>query len=253
MSNKRVISDSTHIYKLGDSFSLESGILSQEESHHLINVLRLKIGDTLEIFFKKLNACFIAEIISDKPEIQIQLNSEIKIKAPKRVHLVVALIKPSLCELIIEKCTELGVSSISFFQAEHHREGAVADHKKTARFEKIRNAALKQSKTFVQTEIKLHKNLASALNTHNKAFGAFLTLEQAPGIIELLTSSSTNLENSSNYDDLYLVIGPEAGLTKGEIEVAKSAGAVAASLGENILRTETASIVSTGIAMCFAW
>lgn len=247
-NSPRVISSSTQNQKIGDTLAL-----SDEESHHLRNVLRLRSGDTVEVLFKNFATCFLAQILKDGSNIEILLKTKLDYSVPKKIHLIVALIKPSLCELIIEKCTELGVSSICFFQAEYHREGAIFDDKKIIRFEKIRDAALKQSKSLAQTDLKIAKNIQEALSKYPHSKGIYLSTEQAPNIIEVLTSYKTKLEKSSNSDDLYLIVGPEAGLTKGEIEFAQSADVVAASLGKNILRTETASIISTGIAMCFAW
>lgn len=247
-NNKRVISNTKTKCKIGDFLTLSS-----EESHHLLNVLRLKIDNLVEVLLDNSGQCFLAKITKDKVIAEIEILEEIKTKQPKNIHLIVALIKPTLCELIVEKCTELGVSSIIFFQATHHREGAIYNEKKITRLNKIRDAALKQSKSFVKTEIRISPNLELSISPFTKTKGIYLSVEQAPNIIEVLTSETPTLEKLSNFDDLYLVVGPEGGLTKEEIEIVNAAGARAVSLGKNILKTETASIVSASIAMCFAW
>ena len=230
--------------------------LDAQESHHIIDVLRLKNGDEVEVFVSSLGISFDGIIKTEKPLTKIIITKELKSKLPTiRVHLIVALIKSSLCELIVEKCTELGLHSVCFFQAEFHREGANYEEfkKRFLRLNKIRDSAIKQSRTSVVTELRLTKDLGSALTEHFSQTGLYLSLEQCPSIIELLTSTKATLEKINKIDDLYLIIGPEAGLSESEIKLANNRGATGVSLGKNILRTETACIVSSGVAMSFAW
>ncbi len=55
------------------------------------------------------------------------------------------------------------------------------------------------------------------------------------------------MKNSNEFDDLYIIVGPEGGLSENEIDLASKTGAISTSLGETILKTETAAIIAAGI------
>ena len=56
------------------------------------------------------------------------------------------------------------------------------------------------------------------------------------------------MKNSNEFDDLYIIVGPEGGLNKNEVDLATNKfGAISTSLGDTILKTETAAIIAAGM------
>ncbi len=82
-NNKRVISNTKTKCKIGDFITLSS-----EESHHLLNVLRLKIDNLVEVLLDNSGQCFLAKITKDKVIAEIEILEEIKTKQPKNIQKV---------------------------------------------------------------------------------------------------------------------------------------------------------------------
>jgi len=224
--------------------------ISKEESHHLFSVLRKKTDELIEILILKDSTAFLAKVISNT---EVRLIKKIKKETKLKLQLVVATIKPTLCELIIEKATELGVSSICFFKAEHSRAGVKNIENKLERFLKIRDHALKQSKSTIITKIEFFGSLqdyySKYLELHIKSESKLDTDSHTYLLSPESKQSLIKLKKSNKYDDLYLIIGPEGGLSENEVNIAIKHAAVKANLGSTILKTETAAILGSGLLL----
>ena len=138
-----------------------------------------------------------------------------------------------------------------FFHAEHGRESSKNIESKLDRLLRIRDTSLKQSKSSIVTDIKIYSSLQQCLDksleTQEKSKK---TLASNKAILLLNPNKGGNiikLKNSNEFDDLYIIVGPEGGLSKNENDLALKMGAISTSLGETILKTETAVIVAAGI------
>lgn len=239
-----------------------SAQLPDEEAHHLRDVLRLKKGTSIEVYIREWQSAFYATItLSDREKVEIEVKRAIESRKGVRVHLIAPIFKFSRLETLIEKCVELGLSSIAFYQAEHSRPEAKFENarKRLNRIEKIRDQALKQCKTHTVTELRLLKSLSDC---------PFAELETASiSLVLVSTQDSDNLPSPGKHSkfshclrefikikkshdnaDLYICVGPEGGFSKGELSFLEQRQFIATSLGPNVLRTETAAIAASAIA-----
>lgn len=206
----------------------------EDESKHIIKVLRKKADDILHITNGK-GQTFEAKIIEANPKkCKVHLlSSDKKHLRMHWFHLVVAPPKSNdRFEWFLEKATEIGVNEITPIICERSERKSV----KHERSEKIVQSAMKQS-------------LRAFLPQLNKAisFEAYLKKEKK-GLLFIAHCADTekvDLKRRVAPDhDITVLIGPEGDFSENEIKSAQDKGFVAVSLGEARLRTETAAIVA---------
>jgi 16S rRNA (uracil1498-N3)-methyltransferase len=210
--------------------------ITEDKARYLASVLRCKEGDALVIFngggdcFRtKISKVGKKEVIADVLE-KFPCNPE----SPVNITLVQSLLKGEKMDLVIQKTTELGVREIVPVVTERSQ---LRETRKTARWQKIAEEASRQSG---RTVIPVVHEPVSFQNifTGNDLKG-FIFYEEEN--VRLSDSVSSFIPHPSS---LFIVVGPEGGFTKEEVELAKEQGLVAASLGKRILRAETAAIVA---------
>lgn len=223
-----------------ENLDLDLITMSEDESKHLLKVLRKKVGDRIT-FTDGRGMVVNTEIINiSKQECQVQVieRKENVNKRAFRFHLVVAPTKnPDRMEWMVEKAVEIGVEQISFIICERSER----KHLEINRMERIAIAALKQSSATYLPEIQIHTfneflNSISHSNTNTCRMIAWCeNIEETPLI------SQFNLQQ----EEIILMIGPEGDFTFKEVEMAKDEGFQEVRLGNKILRTETAAIYGT--------
>jgi 16S rRNA (uracil1498-N3)-methyltransferase len=157
-----------------------------------------------------------------------------------KITLAQGLAKGEKMDFIIQKAVELGAYSIVPVAMEHsvvRLDGAKAD-KKVERWQKIAEAAAKQSKRDIIPEVQDVQTIKEML-ANNDCKTKIIAYE-----CEDRMSLKTALREAGQMEDLLLIIGPEGGISEGELEKAREAGAVPVSLGRRILRAETAGLVA---------
>jgi 16S rRNA (uracil1498-N3)-methyltransferase len=223
-----------HVFYQPD-LSSDEILLNEEESKHCIRVLRMKKGDEVHLADGK-GTHAVATIAEDNPKkcllnIQIRnLTSQIR---NYKLHIIVAPTKNfDRIEWFIEKAVEAGIDEISFIECENSERAKV----NMERCEKIAISAMKQSKQWwlpkVNGVIKLNELIKSNIIEGSK-FMAWCETDQT----KLL-----NHQIPLFHHQITILIGPEGDFTKEEVELATQAGFVPVSLGESILRTETAAL-----------
>jgi len=209
-------------------------IFPEDESKHIIKVLRKKVDDILHITNGK-GQRFEAKIIDANPKkCKVQVISHAK-KHQKMhwFHLVVAPPKSNdRFEWFLEKATEIGVNEITPIICERSERKTV----KHERLEKVVQSAMKQS-------------LRSYLPQLNQAipFNEYLEKEHK-GLLFIAhceKGEKVDLRRRVAPDhDITVLIGPEGDFTNTEIKSAQDRGFLSVSLGEARLRTETAAVVA---------
>ena len=92
-----------------------SALLSSNDVHHIVHVMRMRVGDTFEVVDNK--TVYIFTIVSLSPfEYKLLESKEEDVELTKRVTLFFALAKGDKIELVIQKATEIGASTIVLFK-----------------------------------------------------------------------------------------------------------------------------------------
>lgn len=159
------------------------------------------------------------------------------------LHLLVSLIKFDRFEWCLEKATELDAAEIiPLAAARSDRPLIDAAAKRRARWEKILLESAQQSRRVRPPSL---ANIARPADAFAKSTGGYkILLSERPDV----PSIQKEMPPKAKCTDVALAIGPEGGWTDEEIDSAKAAGFAGASLGENILRTETAVIAAMSVA-----
>lgn len=215
-----------------------------DEIKHMNKVLRLQAGQKIGISNGR-GLIASAEILKITRELAIFKIIELKNFLPSiRLHLFLAPLKGPKMDWLIEKITELGVTTlqpvITEFTVANNESSERAD-----RWLRIAKSAVKQSGSGLIPNICAPQSLQGAISkTHPNAKKIFLHIDSAP--TKLLKNAVGQKQIAQ---DLYLLIGPEGGFSDAEAELLKKSGWEMASLGSTILRGETAAIVASAIAL----
>jgi 16S rRNA (uracil1498-N3)-methyltransferase len=218
-------------------------VIAGPEAHHIAAVLRLKSGDTVELFD---GAGTLAEaVITDVSSKRVTLNIKESKTYPKperpRIIIAAAVAKNDRFDWLIAKCTELGIDRITPVIFER----SVKQPKNPKILERWNNltvAAAKQSKRLFLPTIDLPLPLGEAFSK--------LTVDYSQATL-LVGSLSDNakplIEIDFDKNDLLAFVGPEGGLTDTEQQLLAEARAVPVRLTDTVLRIETAAIALASI------
>ena len=177
--------------------------------------------------------------ISDE-RVEFALGEKLEVAASASITLVLSIFKFDRMEWAIEKCTELGVAKIVPVIAQRtEKHLASAAEKRVERWQRIARQASEQSRRIGVPEIAEPIKLRDALGLSGSVRIVLAETEQQVMLKDVVPSDG----------DIVLAFGPEGGWTEGELKFFREAGWVSASLGNTILRAETAAIAATAIAM----
>lgn len=218
----------------------QTAILSKEDSHHALRVLRLAPGQTIRVSVntKRYEATLEVNNQSAIARITREIQSS---EAKTRITLYQGWPKGDKMDQIVRQATELGVHAIIpclFARCVARPEQA---HKRLERLNKIAwEAAMQSGRTIIPAveDVLDFSSLRKRLAQHEQALVPY----------ELARDATIN----STYHgarDIALVIGPEGGFTEEEIH---RLPADAVTLGPRILRTETAGIAAIAIILALS-
>jgi 16S rRNA (uracil1498-N3)-methyltransferase len=224
---------------IADEISGEKAALLGDHADHLIRVLRARIGEEFDISTGAVIRRGRITSLSNK-RVEFELGEEISVAAPRSITLLLAIFKFDRMEWAIEKCTELGVSDIVPIIARRTDSHlAAASIKRTERWRRIALQASEQSRRPSPPEIAAPIELLGALKASE---GLRIVLAE--------TEDRTLLRNVVARDassGIELAVGPEGGWADEELQSFQQNGWISASLGQTILRAETAAIAATAI------
>lgn len=220
--------------------------LVDDEAVHCSRVLRAKEGDTIEVF-DGAGRWARAEITSlSRKRVGLALgDTEWCPKPPVQVVLAQAVLKGKAMDWLIQKSVELGVTSIQPLITEH-----TVVRPAEAKAEKWRRTALeacKQSGQRFLPEIDEPITLESFLEAKQPGLSIVAALAEPRKVLREVVAGGGAVERVT-----YLV-GPEGDLSAGELEALVGRGFQPASLGNQVLRSETAALFGlAAIAYAFA-
>lgn len=218
--------------------------LENEEFHHLVNVMRTKVGENIELFCgDEYNyLATIAGITKKFAEVKIISKSK-NIANPKiKIDVYQALAKGDKLSIITQKITELGASELFVFYSKF------CDVKPTSskpeKLEQVTINACKQCGRSLPVKINSGLNITDvckAIKNYDKFFVCY-EAEENDSLTNYIKSMSNDAPKS-----VATMIGAEGGFSEDEIKLLKNSGAIIVGLGSRILRTETASIAATAV------
>lgn len=229
-----------------DSIHRGHADITDQDAHHLTRVLRVEPGQKFEISDNQ--NVYLAEVETARKDL-VRFAILDPIDSPEpivRTTLFSALIKFERFEWLIEKATELGVASITPIQTDRSEKGLEhAAEKRLTRWNRIARESSEQSRRSRLPDIEPAISLEAALETtadHRYA----LEEAEAPPILSVLPDSRQPGESVA------LLVGPEGGWTDRERAAIQAARWTPVSLGQNILRAETAALAALAIVNA-AW
>ena len=254
----------TNFYVNPENVGKDSLKIVGEEAKHIITVLRHQKGETIDV----VDGCGVKYrvLIQDlgKDYVEGKILSEIRRGNESIAHLTLAqaICKGQKMDFLIEKATEIGVSTIIPISTENTvvKIGKIVEEngstssavkRKTERWRRLAIASMKQSLRSVLPEIQnpiKFDDLLPKIKTFDLCLIA--SLEKGAKSLRECDELKNRLRNrKDSLRNLLIMVGPEAGFTQDELSRAKALGAISITLGLRRLRTETAGIVFSSLVL----
>ena len=215
--------------------------LDRTRGHYLKNVLRLKPGAAFFLFDGRKPIDYEARLLIDGKKIAAEIGAahEVDTESILESEIIQGLSRGDHTDWTIQKTTELGVKRITIFNAEHSQLPLKPAQlkKKLAHWRGVAISACEQCGRAVVPEINFHAEFEAALIASDAALKLMLDFSGDP-IAAVLQNRQPSV---------CILLGPEGGLNSGETRLARESGFRPASLGERVLRTETAATAALAI------
>lgn len=236
------------------------GIFDEKQAHQVINVLRMQAGDYF-VGIKKEKAllCEISGISQKSAKYKVLEDITHKYSRreskEKKLKVYMPLLKGEKIELCLQKCVELGADEFEFidFERTARRFSKEEFSKKLHRWNKVIEEAVEQSERLKIPEIKENLIRLTDLSTEKlleeslKKSVRIAFLERLQGQENINLQELINLLNNSEIKEVSVLFGPEGGISQDERLKLKELNFLEFSLGERILRSETAIIFGSGL------
>jgi 16S rRNA (uracil1498-N3)-methyltransferase len=238
-----------HLFASPDDVEGDLLRITGPEVNHIRNVMRLKPGEEISVSLGEDGREYRYGIEAYEAEAvlcRLRFVKEREVELPVRVLLFQGLPKSDKMDLIVQKAVELGAAEIIPVSMERcvvKLDDGKAE-KKVKRWQTIAESAASQSRRGILPQVRMPMTMREAIALAERETQLRVIpyeLQEDDG------STKEYLESIQPGQSISIFIGPEGGFTKEEVELAKAAGIRPISLGNRILRTETA-----GLAM-LAW
>jgi 16S rRNA (uracil1498-N3)-methyltransferase len=230
---------------LADPITTSRVMLDGAEAHHLLHVMRASVGDHVTLFDASgAEFTAIVEILRRSDvELRVTTRREVDRELPFFLTLGVALPKGDRQKWLVEKLTELGVTTLVPLITER----SVAQPNENA-IERLERSVIEGSKQCGRNRLmKIAAPQAWSDWLSQSAIPNPKSGTEARRLIAHPSGSPLSELDPSQAAATYLTIGPEGGLTDAEVAAAVEAGWTPVSLGPRILRVETAAIVLAAV------
>ena len=209
-----------------------SNYLDKEEFYHCIKVLRNKKNKKINLTDGKGNLYESKILNISKQKCEIELPKKIKSEKQKIIsHIVIAPTKSyNRIEWAVEKLTEIGINKISFICTNNSERREL----KVERLQKKSISAMKQSKSVFKPVIENIISLNNLLEKYEKYENKFVADIKSKKTLNKITTEGNSI----------FLIGPEGDFTTEEMKKISINGFTKITLGNKVLRTETAAIMA---------
>lgn len=224
----------------------ERVVLPRAEAHYITRVLRLRVGDEIEAFdgVKCEYDLRLTDVSHQTVAVQVVRVRETPTVSYTPLVLGQALPKGPKMDLIVAKCSELGLTTLVPLYTERTvtRRISKRDDEKLGRWQRIAEAAAKQCGRQTLLDIRHPMTLSQFCADYQTA-----PLKLICWTKESRQSIRHIVEQWNGQSPVVALVGPEGGWSEQEVAVAQTHGFLAAHLGPLTLRTETAAIVVTSL------
>ena len=220
-------------------------ILKGRDAEH-VRVLRLRPGEDVILCDGQGMDYKCRLVYADKEQAEAEILEVVPCSAEPSVKVTVlcGLPKGDKTDYIIQKCVEAGASEIAFFLSDRCVARPGEPEKKLERWQRIAEEAAKQSGRGIIPQVSWAGDFAGALDAAIKTELPLFMYET--GEREALNAV---LEANKEVKTAAIVTGPEGGFAPFEADLARIVGLHVCSMGERILRCETAPVVATTAVM----
>ncbi len=221
--------------------------LDADEAHHALHVLRMKPGDRAVVFNGRGDEATVELGEAEGERLPVRARQFGRTEAvPCQITLAQAIPKGKTMELIIQKATELGATSVVPLLSE--RSVVQLDQEEApAKQEKWQRTALEACKQCGRNwlpTVARPQSVRNFLETHGKDFDLALVASLQPdaGLLQEHLRFYRETTQKEKPTRVLVMVGPEGDFTPAEIGQARSAGCFPLTLGPIVLRSETAAI-----------
>jgi len=225
---------------IADEVSGDRAALVGQHADHLVSVLRARVGQDFDIATGETVRRGRITLLDDG-RVEFELGEEVSHASLAEITLVLAIFKFDRMEWAIEKCTELGVSRIVpviVRRTDSHLTAAAA--KRLERWQRIARQAAEQSRRAAPPEIAAPIKVAEAFSFPGSLRIVLAESEERTLLRDVVKPDAAEV-------GVVLAVGPEGGWTEDELQSFRQAGWISASLGNTILRAETAAMAATAV------
>ncbi len=225
------------IFVSPENISQDRITFDRKSANHALNSLKLKNGD--KFIAVNGNGGEYLAIVTDSSKgtaAILSVSNENQDNEPVKLHLYMSLIKQTRFETAIEKCTEIGINTITPIYTERSTPSEVTDNK------------YKRFSSIIEQSIRQSQRLSVPFLSKSKSFAQAIKEASINGVIIIPTLSENGYpwkelrEHLKPAGSLNIFIGPEGGFTESEIEFSVKNGGKILYLGKKVLRSETAAI-----------
>jgi 16S rRNA (uracil1498-N3)-methyltransferase len=226
---------------IADEFSDDRAALTGEHAAHLARTLRAQVGQEFDVACgNRLRRAVVERVSGERVEFALGEDVETALATP--ITLLLAIFKFDRMEWAIEKCTELNVARIvPVIARRSEKHLALAGEKRAERWRRITREAAEQARRVTPPEVSDPQRLNEALAACDAEFRIVLAESERE------TTLVETLRGRENVSSLALAVGPEGGWTADELRSFAQSQWAAASLGDTVLRAETAAIAALAV------
>ena len=216
--------------------------LGADDGHHLIRVARRGVGDSTEVIDPD-GQIWPAVIEAVGPPVQLRVGDMPRSgPAVVPIDLYIGSLEWGRFDLVVEKCTEIGIASLTMFSSE--RTGRKTDQqgfdRRRERLGRLADAATKQSGQGRRPELRGLVPFSTVIQGIPTGTGFVVDARGERTLGQALRAAAP--------ERAAIVVGSDAGFSEAEIDQARQSGIAICGLGASTLRTETAALVAVAIA-----
>jgi len=224
-----------------DRISGNRAFLKEDEARHIGKVLRLGVGDTIYLLDEEGSTYHAMITARDAKTVEVEIVEKIPPQKEPSMEIVLgqAIPKAQKMDLIVQKATELGVSSIIPFLSDRSVPLLDAERslRKRMRWQKVAVEATKQCGRTIVPQVDAIIPFRGLLNRWDENSLKIMLWED-----EKNNTLKDLLKTHQPSARVVILVGPEGGFSGQEVNMAREAGFHTVSLGKYILRTETAGM-----------